>query len=352
MRLMPPAAAAALLAAVAGCDDGTTLLQAQPAEPGTAVFVVGDSLSDTGNAAAVADYLLGQPLYPEATIGLCNPGERLLFDRDCADIVYGRSRVSDGPVAVEHLAAHLGALLEPSFHTVPDRPVVGMNYAVAGAKARGTMPPRDLTHQVDRLMLDHGPQLPAGSVVVLMIGGNDAIDALQAAALPALEDPGDALPDPTGSPSAEPPGSEADVGAIVSAAVDGIVEAANRLLDTGACVIAANVPNLARLPAVRDTAEREGIDVAAATATAEEVATGFNADLAERLAALAATHANGASLVPFDFNAHFEAALEAAAAAGTNVTDACFDSESYAGSATGERNFHPDCEPAPGGVPS
>lgn len=353
MRLMLFALVAGLSAVITGCDDGTSPVRAepqQPTEPGSALFVVGDSLSDTGNAAAVADYLLGQPLYPEATIGLCNPGEQLLLDRDCTDILYGRSRVSDGPVAVEHLAAHLDVPLEPSFHTVPDRPVVGANYAVAGAKARGTTPPRDLAHQVDRLLLDHGPLLPAGAVVVLMIGGNDAIDALQAAALPALEDPGDPLRDPN-APPAEPPAGGADSGAIIAAAIDAVTDAAGRLLDSDACVIAANVPNLARLPAVSDTAELEGIDVAAAMTTAAEITTGFNDDLAERLAALAASHPNGASLVPFDFNTHFEAALEAAAAAGSNVTDACFDSETYAGSTTGERNFHAECAPAPGGAP-
>src|SRR5690606_17813448 len=161
------------------------------------------------------------------------------------------------------LAVHLGIVpFDPSFHTVPDRPVVGRNYAVAGAKVRGTTP-RDLAHQLDRLLFDHGPTLPPGSTVVLMIGGNDAIDALQAAALPGIEDPTDALPDPIEPPGAPAPVEEAlpsDPGQIVTAAVDGVAAAAARLLDAGACVIAANVPNLARLPAVRDTAEAEGID--------------------------------------------------------------------------------------------
>lgn len=351
----PPimAIAAALLGALAGCDDGAAPAAAQPTGAAPVLMVVGDSLSDTGNAAAVADFLLGQPMYPEPSIGLCHPAERALFDRDCADILYRRSRVSDGPVAVEHLAAHVGATLEPSFHTVPDRPVVGTNYAVAGAKARGTTP-RDLAHQVDRLLLDHGPRLPEGAVVVLMIGGNDAIDALQAAALPAIGDPGEGLPDPIEpAPPADPPAGapEEEPGAVVAAAVDGIVTAASRLLDAGACVIVANVPDLARLPEVRDTAEREGVDVAAAAALATEVTAGFNAGLAERLAGLAAMHPAGASLVPFDLHTSFQAALDAAEAAGTNVTDACFDSERYSGSEVGERVFHPACAPASDAAP-
>src|SRR5690606_13778729 len=227
------AAGAALLALLAGCDSGGGPVLAQPTAPGPSLFVVGDSLSDIGNAAAVADYLLGQPMYPEPSIGLCHPAERMLLDRDCADILYRRSRVSDGPVAVEQLATRLGVALEPSFHTVPDRPVVGTNYAVAGAKARGTTP-RDLAHQVDRLMLDHGARLPQGAVVVLMIGGNDAIDALQAAALPDLADPTEGLPDPLDSaPPADPPSGAPDTepAAIAAAAVGAIVEAASRLLD-------------------------------------------------------------------------------------------------------------------------
>lgn len=348
MRPQPLAAVAAALLAV-GCEDGTSVLQAQESEPASALFVVGDSLSDTGNAAAVADYLLGEPMYPEATIGLCHPGGALLLDRDCADIAYLRSRVSDGPVAVEHLAAHLGVQLEPSFHTVPDRPVVGTNYAVAGAKARGATP-RDLSQQIERLLVDHGAPLPAGAVAVLMIGGNDAIDALQAAALPALEDPGGALPEQAQGPS-DPPAEQADPARIVAEAVDAVVTGATRLLDAGACVIVANVPDLGRLPAVRETAELEGLDVAAATTAAEEIAAGFNVDLAERLAELGAAHPDGASLVPFDLSAGFASALQAFAASGANVTDACFDSEGYTASAFGERSFHPACEPAPGAAP-
>src|SRR5690606_1648670 len=89
-RCMTPkfAAVAAVVGslAVAGCSDGPSgSAEAQTAPP--ELFVVGDSLSDTGNAAGFVDYLLGQPMYPEATIGLCNPGERWLLDRDCTDIL-------------------------------------------------------------------------------------------------------------------------------------------------------------------------------------------------------------------------------------------------------------------------
>lgn len=351
-------AAAAMLSGVAG-SEAPGVANAQAIDGAQSLFVLGDSLSDTGNAAAVVDYLLGQPRYPDATIGLCHPVERLLFDRDCSNILYERTRVSDGPVAVEHLAAHLGAApFDPSFHTVPDRPVVGVNYAVAGAKSRDATP-RDLPHQVDRLMLDHGPLLPAGTAVVLMIGGNDAIDALQAAALPELEDPAEDIGEPIDSPPDSPPeiappdgSGPGEPGPIITGAIDGIVAATTRLLDASAsCVLVANVPNLELLPAVRDTAQANGIDEAAAIAAAEEVTTGFNTALHERLATLATAHPAGASLVPFDLHARFSEALHEAALAGSNVADACFDSERYTASMAGARYFHPDCAPAPGEAP-
>ncbi len=317
----------------------------QPEPPAPTLYVVGDSLSDIGNLAALSDYLLGRPIYPQASVGLCHPGALFALERDCTDVLYERSRVSNGPVAVEHLAAHLGIVpFAPSFHVLPERPVVGVNYAVASAKARASSP-KDLGHQVERLLLDHGPALPAGAAIVLMIGGNDAIDALQAAALPNLEGPDGALPD-IGSPGeTDPPGSEPRT--IVAQAVAGITAAASRLLDAGGCVLVANVPNLARLPAVRDTAELEGIDLSTAFEVAESVTAEFNASLAQGLAALPAAHAGEGTLVPFDLAAAVDTAADAAALAGTNVTDACFDSERYTASTLGERHFHPDCEPLP-----
>src|SRR5690606_41559525 len=86
-----------------------------------ALFVLGDSLSDVGNAAALSDYLLGRPFYPEHAVGLCNPVDVYLYGRGCGDLFYRQSRVSDGPLAVEHLAAYLGLPLDASFHTVPER---------------------------------------------------------------------------------------------------------------------------------------------------------------------------------------------------------------------------------------
>src|SRR5690606_34170824 len=74
------------------------------APPPQELIVLGDSLSDIGNAAGLADYLVDEPSQPEHGVGLCNPADVFLLGRGCADLAYRQSRVSNGPVAVEHLA--------------------------------------------------------------------------------------------------------------------------------------------------------------------------------------------------------------------------------------------------------
>jgi phospholipase/lecithinase/hemolysin len=315
----------ALAACSSGGDDGAPPASVAPAP--SALFVLGDSLSDVGNAAGAADYVLNLALEPP-TVGLCNPADVLVAMRSCDDLFYRQSRVSDGPVAVEHLAAHVGLPeLQPSLHVLPLQRPSGTNYAVASAKARGPSD-EDLARQVDRLLLEHAP-LPADAVYVVMIGGNDAIDALQADA---------AAPTAQVLPSA----------AIVAAAVAAIGTHVERLLDYGARqLVVANVPDLAALPAVRETARLSG-DEAAALARASAISATFNRELAARLDAI---EASGPVLPPapvirrFDLHAALAAAQQALTASGGNAVDACFDSELYRDSPAAQRSFHPDCAP-------
>ena len=137
---------ALLPALLAGCSSGGGDPAAPPATPPaaddpraapSALFVLGDSLSDVGNAAGAADYLLNLVIDPP-TVGLCNAADVLVAPRRCDDLFYKQSRVSDGAVAVERLAAQLGlARLEPSLHVVPTRSRTATVYVVASAKARG-----------------------------------------------------------------------------------------------------------------------------------------------------------------------------------------------------------------------
>ena len=336
----------AFVLAVAACSSGgdsgapaTPLPGATspPPQGGTAVsamFVLGDSLSDVGNAAGAADYVLGKTIAPP-TVGLCHPFDVLVLSRGCEDVIYRKSRVSDGPVAIEYLAAGLGlAALAPSFHVVPSRPSIGADYAVASAKARGGGA-EDLGRQVDVLLLDRAP-LATAALFVVIIGGNDAIDALQAAN--------------AGGPTAGDSSA-----AIVTTAVAAIGDNLERLLDYGARrLLVANVPDLAVLPSVRETA-RSSATPAAVLATATAVSDAFDRELAARLDVIEAKRAWDSPqppvIVRFDLRAAFAGVQQAAEQRGDNTTDACFDSDAYRASALAARSFHPDCAPLQSGAP-
>ncbi len=110
------------------------------------VFVFGDSLSDTGNLASIVG-------------DLPSP--------------YFMNRISNGPVAVEKLAARLGLTAQASLHMI--WPEEGSNYAIAGANASG-IEPIDLTAQIIGFQANHATA-PADALYVILIGGNDIRDA-------------------------------------------------------------------------------------------------------------------------------------------------------------------------------
>ena len=76
----------------------------------SSLFVFGDSLSDTGNNAAVIDSGMALPLYA--------PGERTTTPISSPAFIptlpYASNRYSNGPVWVEGLAAGLGLSAQPS----------------------------------------------------------------------------------------------------------------------------------------------------------------------------------------------------------------------------------------------
>ena len=210
----------------------------------------------------------------------------------------------------------------------------GTVYAVASAKARG-LGDEDLSRQVDWLLLDHA-RLPSDAIYVVMIGSNDAIDALQADV-------------------ANPTAGTTLSRAIVTLAVDAIGLHVERLLDFGARrVVVANVPDLALLPAVR-AAARASADEAGVLARASAISRTFDQELTAKLSEI---RAGGGWLPPtpviarFDLQAAWSDARHAMAANGANAVDACFDSEVYRASAAAQRVFHPDCAPVTvGGAP-
>ncbi len=121
----------------------------------SAIYVFGDSLSDMGNLRAVTQ----NPAIPE--------------------------RFSNGPVAMEVLAASLGLSLTPSHHLLPPAAtggVYGNNFAIAGAVAidadgNPATPDTNLPTQINAFLQLHGNQAPDDALYVLMIGGNDIFAA-------------------------------------------------------------------------------------------------------------------------------------------------------------------------------
>ena len=335
MRYLKIAAVFAFWLVLEGCSSGGSEDDApppgDPAPPPSALYVLGDSLSDVGNAAGLVDFVLSLSIFPP-TVGLCNPIDVLvLLPLPCDNLFYLQSRVSDGPTAVEYLAANFGlAELVPSLHIIPNPPVTGTNYAVASAKAR-EQGVEDLANQVDTLLLAHGSALPTDTLYVVIIGGNDVIDALQAA-LEGAMDPQMAA-------------------AIVTAAVTAIGTNVERLLDFGARrVVVANVPDLATLPDVRVDAMASA-DEAGWLATASGISDSFNTELDAVLDGIENSGRADLELTRFDLRAALSTALDAATANGDNALDACFDSDAYRDSPIADRTFHPDCEPGQDGTP-
>jgi len=117
----------------------------------SAMYVFGDSLSDTGNLAA----------YLQST-GELDPFEQLPFP-------YYQNRITNGPVAVDLVSEALGLSIIPSL-------LGGTNYAVAGAKAGGDTL-ADLPAQLELFIVNHSiagiPTIPSDALYIIYIGGND-----------------------------------------------------------------------------------------------------------------------------------------------------------------------------------
>ncbi len=110
------------------------------------IYVFGDSLSDNGNLNA---------LDPASTYG---------------------ERFTNGPVAVEVVAAALGFSLTPSLHLAGG--TSGNNFAIAGAKAvdedgNEATPDINLPTQVNAFLQINGGSAPSDALYVVLIGGND-----------------------------------------------------------------------------------------------------------------------------------------------------------------------------------
>ena len=235
------------------------------------MITFGDSLSDTGNIAS-----LGFPLpFP-----------------------FYQNRITDGPVPVDYLAAHLGASSAASLHLIGRR--AGFNYAVAGGNIVGNQP-EDLSPQVSAYLSRVGGRAERDALYVLIIGANDLRDIRSIS-------------------SASTARSRTD------AAVATLIAQMRRLTQAGATnLLVANVPNIGRLP--------ESIERGLA-GRAKSYTQGYNRELSDALRDF--RRQTGAKVVHFDFYAVVEDILNRAASLGfTQTTVGCFDIDGF--------DFHPDC---------
>jgi len=197
--------------------------------PFTALFVFGDSLSDSGNAFV----LLGGSTADEP------------YD-PIPSAPYDTRRFTNGRTWVEFLADELRlprgglpALKSPFFG----------NYAVGGARAEGGSSP-DFHAQVQLFLKNHRGHAPSGALYVVAFGGNDIRAALQAAELQA------------GDPYQE-----------IESAIQAVVDNIDELYGAGARkFLIANAGDLGRAPVVAD---REPEVVGFAT----ELSNAYNQDL-------------------------------------------------------------------------
>ncbi len=231
------------------------------------LYVFGDSLSDNGNA-----YFLSGGIVPQSP-----PNDR---------------RFSNGPVAVERLAANLGIDLAPSLQG-------GTDYAIGGATT-GTdnfipfFSGTGIRNQVE-LFTDLGPGAgfnPATALFVVWGGANDFF-------LGASRD-------------------------TIGPAVDNLAQSIADLAHAGAeHILVPNLPNLGATP----FGLAQGPAIAAGLTTLTEL---FNQTLAQRLVTLGSTLM--ADLIPFDTFAVLNEVLQNPASYGfLNVSDACLS--------------HPACDP-------
>lgn len=137
------------------------------ASPWSNIYVFGDSLSDDGNNAILADTFAGGARQSTPT-----PSAGFVAEFPYA----GSDRYSNGPVWAEDFAAHYGMTLAPSL-------LGGTDYAYGGATAgpAGAGIPPSVTDQV-AMFLGTASTSRSSALYLIDAGGNDARDAITAAA--------------------------------------------------------------------------------------------------------------------------------------------------------------------------
>jgi len=236
------------------------------------IYVFGDSLSDTGNIASLLGPLPNPPFF--------------------------NNRISNGAVSVEVLAAGVGLIVDASLHLTG--PALGTNYAVAGARAGGSVA-IDLPTQVNLFLANHGGVAPADALYIVFIGGNDVRDARDAT-------------DPVVAAG------------LIDAAVAAEVSQVNALIVSGAeNVLVVNVPDIGSIPESGLLELLTGDDTVSGRATG--LTKRYNKSLKRQLKAL--KKITKADIDIFNLFEEFADIIEDGPENGfTNTSDACFSSVS------------------------
>lgn len=248
------------------------------------MVVFGDSLSDTGNLASIGVVDLSSPIF------------------------YQNSRLSNGPVAVEHLAKLLGLKASASMHLVGG--TSGTNYAVSGATAAPSedRPGFDLQSQVNSYLQQTGGEAFKNTLYVVFIGGNDVREASRL--------------------------NRKNAAVSMHRAVESIGRQVRVLLRAGAKkVMVVNVADIGRTPEIRQLSQHRGNW--RLSRVASQYTRRFNAKLAKTIKRI--EWAAGTDLVLFDLYSYSLKLADNAAAYGYKVTiEACISLQT--------QTFNPACE--------
>lgn len=241
------------------------------------IYVFGDSLSDSGNLAALPQFsFLTEYPYDDG--------------------------FSNGPRAVQLLAAELGLNADPSLHLIGQ--FVGSNFAVSGARARAIPEalPGDLADQLDAFFLSTSGVASAEALYVVFIGSNDVRDA--------RDEPNNLL-----------------AHRILGDALQGIIAGTRALVRAGAqSVMVVNVADIGSLPETQILAEQKRSFSFVQRAT--RLTKIFNGLLLRRIEVL--EEELGVDVVVFDLFRMTEFVRNDGPALGLiNVTDACFSSLTF-----------------------
>ncbi|MBT8435316.1 MAG: SGNH/GDSL hydrolase family protein [Gammaproteobacteria bacterium] len=253
------------------------------------VYVFGDSLSDTGN---FGTFVGGLP-FP-----------------------FYMNRISNGPVAVDVLAARLGLTAKASLHVLGLN--AGSNYAVAGANAIGSEA-EDLSNQILGFQVNHGFVAPSDALYVVFIGGNDVRSARSVANFKQAK-------------------------LIVQAAANEVRQAIETLALAGAhTFLLVNAPNVGAIPETRLIAD--AINDPKLIKRTRKLSNLYRKELHKIAEDLGSDDdddeydngdENELNIIEFDLFKFFNKLLKKADKLGfTNATDPCFSSETF--------SFHPDC---------